>query len=121
MRLNRIMIFVPDIPAAKRFYCDVLGFGIDTETKESVAFTGAGCRFEAYKCAKAAVLRDYSMEAQPVFVFEVPNLDHALEKLSRHQVEILHPTPGVNEEGRYAAFVDPFGIVHEIFEPHELK
>lgn len=121
MKLNRIIIFVPDIPAAKRFYCDVLGFGIGTETTRTVMFTGAGCRLVAYKCAKPAVPRDYAVEARAVFVFEVPNLHQALEKLSRHNVKILHATPGENEEGRYAAFVDPFGIVHEIFEANESK
>jgi len=121
MRLNRILIFVPDIPAAKRFYRDVLEFEIGVETGDSVTFTSAGCRLVAYKCAKAAAPRDYSVEAQAVCVFEVPNLDQALQKLSRHHVNILHSTPGVNEEGRYAAFVDPFGIVHEIFEANESK
>lgn len=121
MRLNRIMIFVPDIPAAKRFYCDVLGFGIGTETSETVTFTGSGCRLVAYKCAKPAIPTDYGVAAQAVFVFEVPNLEQVLEKLSRHDVKILHSTPGENEEGRYAAFVDPFGIVHEIFEANESK
>lgn len=32
-------------------------------------------------------------------------------------VRLLHGEPGENTAGRYAAFVDPFGIVHEIFEP----
>lgn len=121
MRLNRIMIFVPDLPAAKRFYSDVLGFGIGIETSDSVTFTGARCRFVAYKCAKPAITRDYGAEAQAVFVFEVPDLNRALEKLSQHDVTILHSSPGQNEEGRYAAFVDPFGIVHEIFEANDSK
>ena len=121
MRLNRIMIFVPDLAMAKRFYRDVLGFEIGAETSDAVTFTDAGCRLVAYKCARPAVPRDYAVEAQAVFVFEVKNLDEALEKLSRHDVNILHSTPGENEEGRYAAFVDPFGIVHEIFEPDKLK
>lgn len=121
MRLNRIMIFVPDMPAAKRFYCDVLGFGIGVETTEKMTFMGNGCHLVAYKCEKPAVPRDYTVEAQVVLVFEVPNLERALEKLSRHDVKILHSIPGENEEGRYAAFVDPFGIVHEVFEPNELK
>jgi len=121
MRLNRIMIFVPDIPAAKRFYCGVLGFGIGAEASDSVTFTGAGCRFVAYHCAKPTVPRDYAIEAQAVCVFEVTNLNTALEKLSQHDVTILHSTPGENEEGRYVAFADPFGIVHEIFEANESK
>lgn len=121
MRLNHLMIFVPDIQAAKRFYCEVLGFGIGAERSDAITFTGAGCRLVAYKCAKPAVPRDYTLEAQAVFVFEVPNLDKALEELSRHHVNILHSTPGENEEGRYAAFVDPFGIVHELFEANEPK
>jgi glyoxylase I family protein len=121
MRLNRIMIFVPDLTTAKRFYCDVLGFGISVETSDAVTFTSDGCRLVAFKCARPAAPRDYTVEAQAVFVFEVPNLGEALEKLAQRDVKILHSTPGENEEGRYAAFVDPFGIVHELFEANESK
>ena len=117
VKLQQLMIFVPDLPAAKRFYCRVLGFGLGSETKNSLVFTGAGCELVVYKCAQPAVPRNYAAKAQSVLVFEVSNLEESLEHLRSHKVTILHSTPGKNGAGRYAAFVDPFGIVHEIFEP----
>lgn len=116
VKLKQIMIFVPDLPVAKRFYRDVLGFTVASENDNSLSFKGAGCEFTAYKCKKASAPGDYANEARAVFVFEVPDLGAALEKLRAQHVTILHSTPGENEQGRYAAFVDPFGIVHEIFE-----
>ena len=120
MKLNRILIFVPSIPNAKRFYSEVLGFEIAAESKTHLSFTGAGCEFVAYKCDKSAAPGDYANEARSVLVFEVTDLDAAIKNLQAHNVTILHSTPGENESGRYAAFVDPFGIVHEIFEPRRM-
>jgi glyoxylase I family protein len=117
MKLNRIMIFVPDIPKARKFYTDVLGFEVASESETHLSFADAGCEFVAYKCQKSTAPGDYANEARSVFVFEVPDLDAALARLRAHNVTILHAKPGENESGRYAAFVDPFGIVHEIFEP----
>jgi catechol 2,3-dioxygenase-like lactoylglutathione lyase family enzyme len=111
------MIFVPDISKARQFYLEVLGFKIAAESKTHLSFAGAGCEFIAYKCEKSTASGDYANEARAVLVFEVPDLDSALAHLRAHHVTVLHATPGQNESGRYAAFVDPFGIVHEIFEP----
>lgn len=117
MKLNRIMIFVPDMPEARQFYTDVLGFEVAAESETHLSFAGAGCDFVAYKCGRPTTAGDYANEAQSVLVFEVPDLDAELAHLRAHKVSILHAKPGENESGRYAAFVDPFGIVHEIFEP----
>jgi uncharacterized glyoxalase superfamily protein PhnB len=70
-----------------------------------------------FTSARPAEVADYSEQARSVLVFEVPDLEAALENLRSHKVTILHSTPGENESGRYAAFADPFGIVHEVFEP----
>lgn len=116
MKLNRIIIFVPDLEKARQFYSGVLGFEVETENEKSLSFRGAGCEFVAYKCRKPTTVGDYANEARAVFVFEVPDLEAAIEKLRAHNATVLHDTPGENENGRYVAFVDPFGIVHEILE-----
>lgn len=121
MKLNKIMIFVPDLAKARKFYSDVLGFEVEMENERSLSFRRAGCEFVAYKCRKPTTAGDYANEARAVFVFEVPDLKAAIENLRAHNVTVLHSTPGENESGRYAAFVDPFGIVHEIFETKTRK
>lgn len=118
MKLQQIMIFVPDLREAKRFYCDVLGFGLAEETPTRLTFDHAGCPFVAYLCDTGSEVRNYSREARSVFVFEVDSLDQRLAELREQGVTVLHDVPSENDRGRYAAFVDPFGNVHEIWQPN---
>jgi len=110
------MIFVADITKAKRFYCDILGFPVKAETSNRLEFIHEGCDFIAFKCEKDAVIEDYSNAARSVFVFEVDSIEKALLDLRGRGVIFLHEKPAENEFSRYAAFSDPFGNVHEIFE-----
>jgi catechol 2,3-dioxygenase-like lactoylglutathione lyase family enzyme len=110
------MIFVSDIEAAKLFYRDVLGFSIKSETINRLEFVHDGCDFIAFECEKNAPIEDYSNIARSVFVFEVDSIEKALNDLRKRGVNFLHEEPAENEFSRYAAFSDPFGNVHEIFE-----
>jgi glyoxylase I family protein len=117
MRLGKMMIFVSDLAEAKRFYRDVLGFSLKSESERRLDFVHEGCDFIAFECAKNAVVEDYGQVARSVFVFEVPSVDEAMDDLRARGVRFLHERPAENEFSRYAAFVDPFGNVHEIYEP----
>jgi catechol 2,3-dioxygenase-like lactoylglutathione lyase family enzyme len=116
MQLGMLMIFVSDIAAARRFYCDVLGFGVKSESETKLELVHEGSRFIAFKCEKDASVESYGQVARSVFVFEVPSIDEALSALKSKGVRLLHEEPAENEFGRYAAFEDPFGNVHEIYE-----
>lgn len=116
MKLGKIMIFVSDIKEAKRFYRDVLGFPVKSETAVRLEFAHDGCDFIAFKCEKNAAVEDYSIVARSVFVFQVDSIEKALIDLRGRGVNFLHDEPAENEFSRYAAFSDPFGNVHEIFE-----
>ena len=117
MKLSRIMIFVSDLTEAKRFYCEVLGFVLAEETETRLAFEHDGCPFVAYLCEAAVEVQNYSRESRSVFVFEVASLDQQMTALREAGVAVLHDAPSENDQGRYAAFADPFGNVHEIWEP----
>ena len=117
MKLGKMMIFVSDLAEAKRFYCDILGFPLKSETDNRLEFVHEGCDLVAFKCAKDAVIEDYSQVARSVFVFEVAALDQTLSELRARGVRFLHEEPAENDFSRYAAFSDPFGNVHEIYEP----
>ena len=110
------MIFVSDLAEAKRFYDGVLGFAIEAETENRLQFAHDGVDFIAFKCEKNALIEDYSNIARSVLVFEVESVQKALEDLRTKGVKFLHDRPAENEFSRYAAFADPFGNVHEIFE-----
>ncbi|HEX8919972.1 MAG TPA: VOC family protein [Pyrinomonadaceae bacterium] len=117
MRLGKIMIFVSDLAEAKRFYQDILGFPLKAESADRLDFIHEGCDFIAFKCERNATVEDYSRVARSVFVFEVASIDEALRDLRARGVSFLHHEPAENEFSRYAAFLDPFGNVHEIYEP----
>lgn len=110
------MIFVSDMAEAKRFYRDVLGFSVKLEAVNRLEFFHPGCDFVAFKGEKNSVIEDYGNIARSVFVFEVDSVKQTMVELRRRGVNFLHEEPAENEFSRYAAFSDPFGNVHEIFE-----
>ena|SRR5215213_7194874 len=115
MKLGKIMIFVSDFAEAKRFYHNVLGLPVISETANRLEFAHAGVDFLAFKCENNA-FENYSKTARSVFVFEVESIEKAFADLRAKDVIFLHSEPAENEFSRYAAFSDPFGNVHEIFE-----
>jgi glyoxylase I family protein len=116
MKLGKLMIFVSDLTEARRFYGETLGFRLKHEDDRSLHFAHEGCDLGAFKCKRNATVQNYSDEARSVFVFEVPSIDIALQHLRDKGVEFLHAEPAENDFSRYAAFTDPFGNVHEIYE-----
>lgn len=117
MKLGIMMIFVADLAVAKGFYCDVLGFPLMSEDVNRLEFEHPGCRFVAFKCETNAKVEGYSTSARSVFVFEVASIDERIREMRSKGVRFLHGEPAENEFSRYAAFADPFGNVHEIYEP----
>ncbi len=116
MKLGKIMIFVSDLDEAKRFYCEKLGFPLKSETDRRLDFEHDGCDFIAFKCGKDSKIEDYNDDARSVFVFEVESITAIMAELRSAGVNFIHDGPVENEFSRYAAFSDPFGNVHEIFE-----
>ena len=111
-----MLIFVSDLAEAKHFYCDLLGFSLRRERNDRLEFIHEGCDFVAFKCASNATDENYSQVARSTFVFEVESIEETFQSLKSKGVRFLHSTPAENDRSRYAAFVDPFGNVHEIFE-----
>ena len=116
MKLGMMMLFVSDLEEAKRFYCERLGFQLKTEAENQVEFDHLDCRFVAFKCERNAEIQDYSQVSRSVFAFEVPSIDQSFNDLRARGISFLHSEPAENEFCKYAAFSDPFGNVHEIYE-----
>jgi glyoxylase I family protein len=116
MKLAHLMIFVPDLRVARTFYGDGLGFSVDREGEDYIVFRFDGGELIAFRCDQDASAGDYSREARAVFVFDVPMVEETMTTLKKKGIEFLHAVPAEGPLGRYAAFVDPFGIVHEIRE-----
>jgi glyoxylase I family protein len=116
MKLGMIMIFVSNLEEAKHFYCEVLGFDLKSERADRLEFLHETCDFIAFKCDGPAVAQEYGRTARSVFVFEVESIEHSMEEMKARGVKFVHQEPGENELCRYAAFLDPFGNVHELCE-----
>ena len=116
MKLGMIMLFVPDLDEAKRFYCDVLGFEIKSERVERLEFIHETIEFIAFKCEEPAVTREYGRTARSVFVFDVESIIDSMRELKARGVKFVHEQPTENDLCGYAAFFDPFGNVHELCE-----
>jgi glyoxylase I family protein len=116
MKLDSIIVFVPDFDQARAFYSGVLGFAAIDVGEGHMVFESGGIRLVAFKCDKPGSVGDYSREARAVFAFGVRSVEDSMRMLREQGVEFLHEVPAEGPMGRYAAFVDPFGIVHELQE-----
>ena len=116
--LHSLLIFATDLAVGRAFYCDVLGFEVTRESDSSIALRGAEFDLTLFKCEELGSSDGYSTRAGSSIAFAVTDLEKSMKSLESHGVEILHEVPSSGHEGRYVAFVDPFGTVHELVEPH---
>jgi catechol 2,3-dioxygenase-like lactoylglutathione lyase family enzyme len=110
------MVFVPDLEAARTFYGGILGLAVDREGRDHLGFRYGGGTLIAFRCDRGTAVGDYSREARAVFVFAVTSVEQTSLDLKEKGVRVLHDVPADGPLGAYAAFVDPFGIVHEVHE-----
>jgi catechol 2,3-dioxygenase-like lactoylglutathione lyase family enzyme len=109
------MIFVTDLGRARQFYAGVLGFDLRSEGARHLTFSCGNFELAAFLCDKAGHVGDYANEARSVLVFEVDSVERVMKDWKSRGVPFLHDEPARNDWGQYVAFVDPFGIVHELF------
>jgi predicted enzyme related to lactoylglutathione lyase len=114
LKLAFLMIVAPDLARAKDFYGTTLGLSLKSETAQRLVFTGPDLII--FKGTKNAPPTEHGASASTTFVFDVPDLAAAMTDLKAKGVGFLHDEPARNEWGRYAAFLDPFGNVLELFE-----
>ena len=114
--LRSILVFAPSLLEARRFYGDVLGLSLERETAEMLLFHLPGLRLAVFRCEVATSPESHSKVAGSAAVFSVPSLERAMAELSAKGVRFLHSEPAEGPLGRYVAFCDPFGTVHELAE-----
>jgi catechol 2,3-dioxygenase-like lactoylglutathione lyase family enzyme len=127
IRVGLIQINVRDREASRRFYVDVLGLrekktGFGPEGPVLLANPGGPdlLVYAAPKAAKSA----YPDGTGVVLVFYVKDLDATIRRWRRRRVRFVRI--GWSQEasgaadcpfGRFVAFRDPSGTVHEVLEP----
>jgi len=116
VRLATLLLMLPDLAEARRFYGEVLGFPVLRESAEMLVLEHPGANLHIFRCAGPAPDAGHGDAAAQVFVFEVEDIEAAMRDLRGKGVVFLHAEPARNAFGLYAAFQAPGGLVHEIFE-----
>jgi catechol 2,3-dioxygenase-like lactoylglutathione lyase family enzyme len=117
LRFGKLLVFATSLPEAKRFYADVLGLSLAREDNDLLLFRQPDFELAIFACQQDTAPDRHSEVAGSTFVFSVPSVERAMQDLQAKGVRFLHTAPSDGPLGRYAAFVDPFGNVHEISEP----
>ncbi len=116
-KLFQLQMYVTDINKAAEFYGKHFGFEIMSKDylPDTLPMRFGDVRIVFHKVSKPARI-DYPEEAQTFFVIKTGNLRPFIKKLKADGVELIHTEPQKAAVGIYAAFRDPFGIVHEMLE-----
>ena len=117
LSLHGLLVFAPDLAEAARFYGDVLGLRLVERAEAHLSFEGDGFALLVFACEESTEVGRYSAAAGSSIAFAVASLDASVAELSAKGVRFLHETPNEGPSGRYVAFTDPFGTVHELIEP----
>lgn len=116
MRFGHVMVFISDKEKAKKFYSDSLGLDLLDEQERQLVYRMGSQRLVLFETLHDTEPGAYSEEARTVLVFYVEDVFKCFTELTERGVHFLHTKP---TENGYAAFVDPFGNVHEILENKE--
>lgn len=127
IKLGLVQINVTDMNKAKEFYRDTLGFAIRVPlTKEGAPFEivmeGAPTIL-VYSVEEQAKV-DYSTQTGVTLCFYTQDLDQTIKTWKKKGVEFIKISWSKEESGaaecpfgRFIAFKDPFGNVHEVLQP----
>lgn len=111
------MLFVDDLAAAKRFYTEILDFSIAQEFEDRILLKYGSTEVIAFECDMPALQGKHGTESSCTMVLTVDDIKAKMQDMKALGVRFVHQTPVSSELGRYAAFYDPSGIVHELLQP----
>ena len=110
------MLVVTDLEISKQFYVNVMGLKIRAERPNQIHFMLGDHEIVMFQGDGPAIKSKHAYDANSTLLFTTTQLDEKISQLKAHGVEFVHQTPYQQAWGRYAAFKDPSGIVHELFE-----
>lgn len=132
IEINHIAIVVHDLEQARRFWVDALGLPLERVTDVpaegvKVAFLPAGAgEIELVQPVdeESGVARYLQRRGAGMhhLCLEVPDIEAAMERLRRHDVELINESPRVSQDGRRYAFVHPRstqGVLVELYQAKE--
>lgn len=119
-KVQNVSIVVTDMDKALDFYDNLLGFDILSvkyyPPVVPLKTEGAISNIALHQSAEKLASKEYPDGTQTFLVIKVDNLASAMNYLKDKGVEFIHNTPQQAAIGIYAAFKDPFGLIHELVE-----
>ncbi|WDD98077.1 VOC family protein [Thalassomonas actiniarum] len=116
MKSPSTLLVVQDIDISCEFYTKVLGLEFIETHQDCIKLKTGEHEVIIFQGTGAAVQYDHGYHANSTLLFTVDDLDSKIAELKSKGIAFIHDTPNQNRWGRYAAFRDPSGIVHELFE-----
>lgn len=127
VKLGLVQINVTDLKKAKEFYRDKLGLEVrEPLKKEGAPFeiaTEGAATILVYQVEKQAKV-DYPNQTGVTLCFYTQDLDKTIKAWKEKGVEFIKITWSKDDSGtaecpfgRFIAFKDPFGNVHEVLQP----
>lgn len=114
--ISALTILVPDLPAARRFYCDVLGFTVQQEFgPDLLQLEHAGCAVLLSRCDFAAEPA-YPAAAQVALGLAVADLEAEAVRMRAAGVPLVFESPQEFPAGRFLPVRDPAGNVIELLQ-----
>ena len=110
------LLIVDDLHLSKDFYINVLGAKLVETLPNCLKLMVDSHAILMFQGTKTSIEYKHGYNANSTLVFTVDDLDEAINQLKSKNVEFIHSSPNQNHWGRYAAFKDPSGIVHELME-----
>jgi len=110
------LLVVQNLEVSKKFYINILGLQLVEEHNDCMKFKVGHHEVIMFQGAKQSILYEHGYNANSTLIFTVSDLDKKIDQLKSEGVGFVHEIPNQNRWGRYAAFKDPSGIVHELFE-----
>lgn len=110
------LLVVNDLGISKAFYVNLLDHQVLEDFHDSVKLKCGPHIILMFQGALQAVDYAHGFDANSSLIFAVADLDVKMQQLKSKGVVFIHERPNQNRWGRYAAFKDPSGIVHELME-----
>ena len=119
-KVYNISVVVTDMDRAVDFYDNILGFDIFSvkyyPPVVPLKTEGVISSIALHESADKPAVKKYPDGTQTFLVMQVDNLNATINYLKEMGVEFIHNTPQQAAIGIYAAFKDPFGLIHELVE-----